>query len=172
MKFTKLVEISVEAKRRVKEEAMKAMNAPFQAFFSSHPDVKAIEWTQYTPGFNDGDPCQFGVRDLVFTVALPNSDDECDKCSSALTPSSKFCSQCGHSLALQQREEISTTAWDLKYLKDKEKLVLSDDLITEAQELSSEIGGLQDSLEVVFGDHKKIVVTRKGIDVINYQDHD
>jgi len=25
----------------------------------AHPRVKAVRWTQYTPGFNDGEPCTF-----------------------------------------------------------------------------------------------------------------
>ena len=29
--------------------------------------VKAIAWQQYTPYFNDGEPCEFGVGDLSFT---------------------------------------------------------------------------------------------------------
>lgn len=27
--------------------------------FETYPDVKNVTWTQYTPSFNDGDPCTF-----------------------------------------------------------------------------------------------------------------
>src|SRR5690348_1020347 len=29
--------------------------------------VKAIAWSQYTPYFNDGEACEFGVGDIAFT---------------------------------------------------------------------------------------------------------
>ena len=36
----------------------------FDAFFEQHKCIKAITWTQYTPYFNDGEPCEFNVYDL------------------------------------------------------------------------------------------------------------
>jgi len=30
--------------------------------FQKYPDVKSISWQQYTPYFNDGDSCEFSVR--------------------------------------------------------------------------------------------------------------
>jgi hypothetical protein len=46
-------------------EQAKAILAPgLQEFMNSHPDVKAIGWTQYTPYFNDGEECIFGVHGL------------------------------------------------------------------------------------------------------------
>lgn len=37
----------------------------FRAAFEK--GIKAIAWTQYTPYFNDGEPCEFGVGDWSFT---------------------------------------------------------------------------------------------------------
>ncbi len=31
--------------------------------FEQFPKVKAVRWRQYTPYFNDGDPCRFNVHD-------------------------------------------------------------------------------------------------------------
>ena len=33
-------------------------------FFNEHPEVEQIRWTQYIPGFNDGDPCLFSLGDV------------------------------------------------------------------------------------------------------------
>lgn len=35
-------------------------------FFAKHPEVKTISWTQYIPSFNDGDPCEFSMGEIVF----------------------------------------------------------------------------------------------------------
>ena len=33
----------------------------FLQLFEAHPDAQVVRWYQYTPHFNDGDPCVFGV---------------------------------------------------------------------------------------------------------------
>lgn len=34
----------------------------FRPFFEAHPEVGAVEWGQWAPYFNDGDPCVFGIH--------------------------------------------------------------------------------------------------------------
>ena len=43
----------------------------FGEFFSAAPEVKTVVWEQYTPYFNDGDPCVFRVYDPSFSSKLP-----------------------------------------------------------------------------------------------------
>ncbi len=43
--------------------------------FDKYPDVEDISWTQYTPYFNDGDECVFGVRNDDISI---NGEDEWD----------------------------------------------------------------------------------------------
>ncbi|MCW2902217.1 MAG: hypothetical protein JWO67_4482 [Streptosporangiaceae bacterium] len=38
------------------------------------PGVEAVKWHQYTPSFNDGDPCEFGVHE--FYVRVAGTDEE------------------------------------------------------------------------------------------------
>lgn len=46
-----------------KEELLVA----FQEFFSKHSSfINAIKWKQWTPSFNDGDPCTFTMGDTEF----------------------------------------------------------------------------------------------------------
>lgn len=52
----------------LKTEEMKIARSVFdemcKAVFVKHPELTSFSWTQYTPGFNDGDPCYFGVHDV------------------------------------------------------------------------------------------------------------
>ena len=48
------------------------MKKDFKKFFEDNPDIQAIKWVQYTPYFNDGDPCEFRVGDFSFC----NTDDK------------------------------------------------------------------------------------------------
>jgi hypothetical protein len=75
---TSLAELSEKRKQieKAAQEQAKAILAPgLQQFMTEHPDVKAIGWTQYTPYFNDGEPCVFGVNDL-HASAVDERDDE------------------------------------------------------------------------------------------------
>lgn len=53
-------EAKIEAARKELKEAgtgvLKDLLAPL---FEKFPEVAAVSWTQYTPYFNDGDPCTF-----------------------------------------------------------------------------------------------------------------
>jgi hypothetical protein len=56
------------AKAKVKEAGAAAVGALFKQFFAEYPSVTAIGWTQYTPHFNDGEPCEFSVHDFYATT--------------------------------------------------------------------------------------------------------
>lgn len=53
--------------------------------FDKHEELMGIRWRQYTPYFNDGSPCTFGVGELFITTRpvseledLDEDDDEVD----------------------------------------------------------------------------------------------
>ncbi len=39
-----------------------------EELFNVYPEVRAVRWTQYTPYFNDGDPCVFNVHDISLLI--------------------------------------------------------------------------------------------------------
>lgn len=38
--------------------------------FVEHPTIQTISWTQYTPYFNDGEPCEFSVHDCAGSILI------------------------------------------------------------------------------------------------------
>lgn len=54
-----------EAVEAARKAAQKLVKAAFEqgatALFAANPELKSFDWTQYTPYFNDGEPCEFGV---------------------------------------------------------------------------------------------------------------
>jgi hypothetical protein len=48
-------------KRELEEQMKQAFLDAVQAFFTKYPDTYLV-WAQYTPYFNDGDPCYFRVH--------------------------------------------------------------------------------------------------------------
>lgn len=49
-----------------------------QSVVSQYPEVESIRWTQYTPYFNDGDECVFGVHELYVKFYDINEDGDED----------------------------------------------------------------------------------------------
>lgn len=48
-----------DAHRTLKKDGRALLKGAFAKIFEEHPKVAAFKWHQYTPGFNDGDPCRF-----------------------------------------------------------------------------------------------------------------
>ncbi|AXH69652.1 hypothetical protein HWB79_gp159 [Streptomyces phage LukeCage] len=58
----------------IHREFVEAMDAVL-----AHPNVVAVRWSQYTPGFNDGEPCTFdGHSPEVRLTGFPKIDEEAE----------------------------------------------------------------------------------------------
>ena len=58
---------------KAKELGKKGVKEELTVLFEKFPELEAVRWNQYTPYFNDGDPCEFRVGDLTYKLA---GDDE------------------------------------------------------------------------------------------------
>lgn len=58
--------------------AKEAIRDRFASLFAAYPDVEGVRWTQYTPYFNDGEPCVFSVNspDILLVGGDPDEEDE------------------------------------------------------------------------------------------------
>lgn len=57
------------------ERGKATFNEAIKEFFDANPDVWCLAWSQYTPYFNDGEPCDFGVNEiLAYTDAASETD--------------------------------------------------------------------------------------------------
>jgi lysophospholipase L1-like esterase len=50
----------------------------FKPFFDANPKIDAVKWSQYTPYFMDGDPCVFGVNEIVLVSKELFTDEDAD----------------------------------------------------------------------------------------------
>lgn len=118
-----------------------ALAGIFKPLFDEHPTLTAIRWTQYTPFFNDGETCTFGVNDFYYKVgpATGDSDDEDDGDS-----------------GFQYYSPYSTDPDAVKQAAMK-----------AGHEVARTIP--DDLMQVVFGDHVKVTATRDGFEVEEYE---
>ena len=107
-----------------------SLKGVFKEVFERHPNITKLTWTQYTPYFNDGEPCVFSVNDMtVFDDTVDEDDDE------------------GLYLGWGEGQKRYP---DL--LAISRSLEAADDLLLE-----------------MFGDHCRVTITPKGIDVEEYE---
>ena len=128
-----------------------------KSFFDIDPECKAIVWTQYTPYFNDGEECIFGINEPNF-YSFNYSQDEDDE--------DDYGAYDGDLLAAMRSDG------DIYDYSIRNRRPATPVEITRGK-LSSIIqaGGVRDILKLTFGDHAKITVTRDGITCEEY-DHD
>ncbi len=63
--------------KEMQEESRNLLNGLFKDFLSKYDGtIKNVCWTQYTPYFSDGEPCEFSVYDLDVNFYKDSDDDE------------------------------------------------------------------------------------------------
>lgn len=114
-------------------------------------EVEAVRWSQYTPSFNDGDPCVFTTGE--FTVKVFDGDEAAGENEDGYL--TEYCID----------RHFSTYEDEYTWRDDKHHPIaklLDDELGYNA------IKAYYDALEDAFGDPAEIVATREGFHVEDY----
>ena len=150
-RFNQLIDEQQKLKKKFQAEAQAMFKEVTKEFFDKNPAITALVWTQYTPYFNDGDTCVFRVHDVNFTNA---PDDELENVS----PWGEY----------EGDLEDVWVEYFVKHIPD------SNDIDKESCEFIRKMIGsseMEDIMLEMFGDHVKVVATRNGFDVEDYE-HD
>ena len=107
-------------------------------------DVASIRWTQYTPYFNDGEPCEFGVYDLM----LRFEDDEKNEYHESHDGYCGIYSYKGSNSGLTKKNADIFHAL--------EKCLMQNPVL----------------LELAFGDHAEITIDKEGNVEVEEYEHD
>lgn len=88
MELSDLQEIIDEARKTAQDKIPEYL----KGIMPAHEKVIAIGWTQYTPYFNDGDPCTFSIGDPFYvlkgqdlTESMNSYEQECNNASEYVT---------------------------------------------------------------------------------------
>lgn len=137
-------------RREMQKELQESFNGFVREFFENNPDIKSIVWTQYTPYFNDGEPCVFNVNDPTYSNSIDGED---------VTPWGEYLGEEEGIWAHQGTWGVDKTnqAHLIEAMENFSKVICST--------------AMEDVMIAMFGDHVKVVCTPDGFDVIDY-DHD
>lgn len=67
-KINKMNEEIAALRAKYTEDAKVMFSDACSSFFDSTPEIKSLQWTQYTPYFNDGEECIFSVNDIYYNI--------------------------------------------------------------------------------------------------------
>lgn len=148
-KLTELRAEREELTRRIKESATALFSEGTKTLFEKNPRLGSFTWMQYTPYFNDGEPCEFAVnRDYITVEDIDgNEDDEVD---------------------FDSIQRVATTGKDWRG---------NPRGLTELELMGVEIGNFMDNFTdeeflMMFDDHARVTVSRDGGVSVKLYDHD
>lgn len=149
--FDELTALKEAYDKKLSEEGEAALKEAFKEIFDKHPRLGSIMWTQYTPYFNDGDPCYFRVHEFDASLVEPEESND-------------------------ENEDEDDELYDDSYSHGDRLYTMSKSEDEELKKIAEDVGDLESSipndvLEHVFGDHVRITATREGFDIDEY-DHD
>jgi hypothetical protein len=149
----KLAAMKAEYEERAKKDGKRIIKDTLMAFFAEFPDALAIRWTQYTPYFNDGDACIFGIGNFSIKVKGIAGDSE------------------------EEEDSEFLDDWQLEkkwnpVTESHEKRDIDNKLVKGFKKLYSDMQGVEEALQFAFGDHVKVTVTPDGKVEIDDYEHD
>jgi hypothetical protein len=154
--------------KQVRSGAKKAVVSLVTSFLESHPEVAALRWSQYTPSFNDGDPCTFTMNDIELSLKPEETD---------ATDTSDEESQ-GEGADEEEQDEDDEDYEDEDEDEDDEDEDYGDfvshyRLRDERPTLSEALARLNravdyDIFESAFGDGVEVTATREGFNISEY----
>lgn len=168
-----LIETYNTTKKSLEAQIQASIGGVFQEFFAKNPEFKSAEWTQYTPYFNDGDSCSFGVNEISFVLqpafydAETRAQIESDDYDADELPNPLFVPKDWQRTSGYWKDEID--AFDA--LSDDERAERLR-LYQVKDEFADLVASIPEAvMEAAFGDHVKVIATIDGAETIEYE-HD
>ena len=76
MNVEEFLKLKNDYEKAMKKHGKQMFTSLVSEFFKNNPEIVNVGWTQYTPYFNDGDPCVFSVGDFYFQTKTEAEDED------------------------------------------------------------------------------------------------
>lgn len=74
-----MLDAQASIKKQQEAFGQKGFHEAAMLLLNAHPTVESIRWEQYSPYFNDGEPCTFGIRSVyVKFIGVEDGGDNDD----------------------------------------------------------------------------------------------
>lgn len=115
--FDELNEQVRKAQAEMRDKSKGLIEAAVNRFLDSCPEVTGVHWTQYTPYFNDGDSCEFGVNEMCYHI-LDDEDDEIEPYESTTLYTGDALKSAEEKLEEAKRYQADPEAWEQNYRRE------------------------------------------------------
>ncbi len=174
-----------QQKLELEELTKKDLTASIVAIMNTSPYIESISWTQYTPYFNDGDPCYFNVYndDLEVNEISPDENEDAIEDENNLISMKIVAPKITYGM-LNTEEEVKFSHEQALEMGSThmtgrpigaygyKKNPLYDPILSKPYEEIKELMDLVPSqfYESLYGDHVKVTIKRDGtVDVQEYE---
>ncbi len=145
-------------KERMQNEGQEAFESYFKKFLEENEQIHGITFTAYTPYFNDGETCVYRLGEVRFKLTHQALLD-----LNYPRPNDKYAKP-------EQLEDMED--WEycgtVEYYDIKD---ISSELSAKMKKVSEDVESAEELIELVFGDHVELFITRDGVEVSEYE-HD
>lgn len=177
--FGALMNKKRDLEKQIQDEAREMFAQTSKEIFEKYGDrVGAFGWVQYTPYFNDGDPCVFGANEVCIETPEDAQNEDFDH---GWEDSSQFSRYTDGYPVLKtlwvKSDDGEPQGWKPRYGDtDEWREIPNPDYDPTYGDPYTEVHRLRDLLDddtllEIFGDHVAIRVTPEGVEVSDY-DHD
>ena len=150
-KYAELKKKRDEMEKEFQSLAGELFKEKASGLFEKYPTLKSFGWAQYTPYFNDGDECIFGVNDENIYLEMDGEsvDEDSDE------------------------HNYGFDAWSINYKIKHE----GENSLTESERAALDASDFlktfeEQTLKFMFGDHARITINRDGTSSVDGYDHD
>lgn len=169
----------------VQQRPISDLEPVFRALLDD-PNVHSFGWRQYTPYFNDGDTCEFRVRepwlrtvDDVDRDDLSDCDFEIDSSHPTLGDHDEVRRETTEEEKQAYRDRFKGSGWEgyrsyvpMHTWDHVPRTPKYPETLARAEKLSDiQLYEFEYAMKQAFGDHARVTVTRDGITIDEY-DHD
>ena len=140
----KALEIEIEnARAEFQSKVTKMIASATSDLFKTYPQIEAMSWVQYTPAWNDGEPCEFSVCDPTFAIAGVGEDEDED-------------------------EDEDEEGLELYQIRCEQ--LLPEDAIHDCDSISTFLNSVGHLLESIYGTNQRITIYADGTEEIEEYD--
>ena len=151
-------------------------------FFKAFPNLVSAQWHQFTPGFNDGEPCTFSVGTVTVTFKdIESMVEACGKKELKSEWKDEQTYNAAHTDRSYRDGSRSKSPVDFDtWLQEHNERAEEDGFSTYSfkegtnireglKQLGNFLDKVEDVLEVAFGNDKTVTVTQKTIEIEDYE---
>lgn len=150
---------------QMREKAKQVVKEGTESIFEQYGDIlHSFGWTQYTPYFNDGDPCVFSMGELALIAKVDLEGKDPDLAEDLLRDWSYEGSPAFSPYGFEKASKVTSTYGDGRKGDPR-----YDACLGACKQVYEALDNA--TAEDIFGDHVRVVFTADGVEVEDY-DHE